>query len=69
MSILRGADHYTVGTIYLNVFFPNGESCCWYCPMLNKHTEECRITNETIYKPRQRMGKNCPMVLEGVDEI
>lgn len=56
-----GVRFFTDAKLDLNVYFPEGEVCCWYCMMLNKHTEECRISNETIFKPKLNIGRCCPL--------
>lgn len=54
--------HYTTGKLEVMVHFPNDELCCWYCPMLVKHTDECRVTGETVYQPKKRIGVKCPVI-------
>lgn len=64
----RGVERYTKGMLHIPVYFPDGQVCCWYCPMLIKHTEECRLTGETIYRPRQLVGRECPVQLRQKSE-
>lgn len=56
-----GVKFYTKAYLQTPICFPENEVCCWYCLLFNKHTEECRVTNETIYKPKNFVGNQCPL--------
>lgn len=58
-----GVRYYTLAKLKTPIAFPEDCLCCWYCLLFNKHTEECRATNETIYKPKQYVGGHCPLQL------
>ena len=49
-----GVSFYIKAYLDTPICFPNGEVCCWHCLLFNKHTEECRVTNETIVKPKRK---------------
>lgn len=63
-----GVKFYTHCKLKTSIDFPEDITCCWYCVLFNKHTEECRITNETIYRPKQFIGSRCPLELEERNE-
>lgn len=56
-----GVSFYIKAYLDTPICFPNGEVCCWHCLFFNKHTEECRVTNETIVKPKRFVGGRCPL--------
>lgn len=64
MSDRQAVLHYTTGRLDILVHFPEREICCWYCPMLVKHTDECRVTGETVYQPKRLIGQRCPIKFE-----
>lgn len=63
-----GVKFYTKAYLKTPLYFPEQELCCWYCLLFNKHTEECRMTNETIFKPKLYVGWECPLEWEGRNE-
>ena len=63
-----GVSYYTKAKLDKPIYFPEDQVCCWYCLMFNKHTEECRITNNTTFKPKQNIGLDCPLKIIGGDK-
>lgn len=57
----HGARYYTKADLPGGVLFPEDNTCCWYCDFYLKSTEQCRKTGETIYKPKQFIGRDCPL--------
>lgn len=57
-----GVTGYTSATVEL--FFPEGEVCCEYCPLLETYArKQCRKTAEYIVDTRYR-GYWCPLVIQ-----
>ena len=51
--------HY--GTATVEIYFPNGDVCCQYCPLLETYArKQCRRTGEYIADDRGR-GYWCPL--------
>ena len=59
-----GVSYYTKAGLSKPICFPEDKVCRWYCPMFSKGVEECRLTNETVYKPKSFVGVQCPLRLE-----
>lgn len=64
----NGIEWYDEFKLELPIFFPEGEICCWYCPMFNKFHEECILTSETIKDPKNYTGRLCKLVPTGDGE-
>ena len=63
-TLESGVTYYTRARLVLPINFPEDNICCWYCPLFSKGVEECRMTNETIFKPKSFVGALCPLSLE-----
>lgn len=68
-SFPNGIQHYTKGTAYVKISFPETQLICRWCPFCRAEKELerfwCRLTNEMIYDPFYTIGLNCPIVFEG----
>ena len=64
MPFESGVSYYTKARLSKPICFPEDNVCCWFCPLFSKGVEECRLTNETIFKPRTFVGSRCPLRLE-----
>lgn len=62
----KGVSHYTACNLDINVYFPEDEVKCRYCPFLrhydNLERDKCSITNDIIYT-REFMGHKCPLTI------
>lgn len=53
---------YTHTTV--DIFFPNGEVCCEYCPLLETYArKQCRRTGEYLLDTHAR-GLWCPLQID-----
>lgn len=64
----KGILFYTKGTAYIDVFFPEDEVKCKYCPFL-RYIEglgqfRCKFNDSVIYSV-EHIGADCPVVFDG----
>lgn len=64
----KGILYYTKGTAHIDVFFPEDEVKCKYCPFLRfidgVGQYRCRLTEKIIFSP-EIIGVDCPIKFEG----
>ena len=61
----KGVGYYTSGELHLNVFFPEDEVACQWCPFLQYDRGldrySCSLTNRILYS-RFCIPEECPIV-------
>lgn len=61
-------EYYTKGEAIVNVYFPEGDVSCHWCPFWRSEESlkrsRCIITNEILFKPLLALGEKCPIVIQ-----
>lgn len=62
----NGVREYTKGIVTIEVFFPNGDILCQYCPFCFEAKDglkrwRCQLTTELIFTPFDNVGERCPI--------
>lgn len=65
----NGVSYYTSGVASVTVHFPEDQVKCQYCQRYLKYEEfakryTCRITDERLLYPFERVGFECPLEFE-----
>ena len=62
----RGVSSYTVCNLDIDVYFPEDEFKCKYCPFIKHYDsldrDKCCITEEILYS-REITGMRCPLTV------
>lgn len=62
----NGVTRYTTCNLDINIYFPEDEVKCKWCPFLRHYDsldrDNCQITHETIYT-REFTGLKCPLTI------
>lgn len=62
----KGVAWYTAANLDMNVYFPEDEVKCRWCPFLVHYEsvgrDKCSITSEILYS-RETVGLNCPITI------
>ena len=62
----NGVTKYTVCNLDINIYFPEDEVKCKWCPFLTHYDglsrDKCNLTNEIIYT-REFTGLRCPLTI------
>lgn len=70
-TLRKGAEFYTVGRCTVEVNFPNGDICCWWCDFRDKITrldkDYCIITKRTLYN-LDVCPSECPLIIDKKNE-
>lgn len=69
----NGVLEYAHGQVVVDVYFPNRQCVCKWCPLFLRYEEafkrySCRLTGEWILDPAHEIGAKCPIVMERKDE-
>lgn len=68
MDIHDKVEYYTKGQAVINVFYPENDVSCHWCPFWRSEDSlkrsRCLITNEILYKPLTSTGQKCPVVIQ-----
>jgi len=62
----KGVQYYTVCNLDINVYFPEDQVKCEYCPFLmhqdSVNRDRCTLTNEILFT-REFTGRDCPLTI------
>lgn len=69
----KGVLSYAHGQAVVDVYFPNGEAVCKWCPLFLRYEENfkrysCRLTCEWIPDPFRVRGERCPLTMQTGEE-
>ena len=67
----KGVSKYTVCNLDINVYFPENEVMCRWCPFLTHYDsierDKCSLTNEILFT-KEFTGRKCPLkIINDVD--
>ena len=62
----KGVTSYTVCNLDMNIYFPEDEIKCKWCPFVNHYDsldrDRCQLTSEILYT-KEFTGRNCPLTI------
>lgn len=64
---------YGHGQAVVDVYFPNGDVACRWCPLFLRYEEafrrySCRLSGEWIADPIHGRGQLCPLIIKKEEE-
>ena len=67
-----GVSWYSKGKATINISFPEGDTCCKWCPYCRSESDLgrfwCRLTNEMLFGVEYTLGNKCPIEFEKTKE-
>ena len=67
-----GVKWYTTGQAVVDIYFPEDDICCKWCPFCRSESDLgrfwCRLNNKMIYNPFTGIGDNCPIDFESEEK-
>lgn len=62
----KGVTSYTVCNLDMNIYFPEDEIKCKWCPFVSHYDsldrDRCQLTSEILYT-KEFTGRNCPLTI------
>ncbi len=62
----NGVTSYTVCNLDMNIYFPEDEIKCKWCPFVSHYDsldrDRCQLTSEILYT-KEFTGRNCPLTI------
>lgn len=69
MSVKSGITAFLKAKGEVEVYFPNNDIKCVYCPYLSSNDRLCQLNKKPTFSPSKYVGEWCPLQFENAEVV